>query len=72
MKLHKIAFILLVVGGLNWLAMGLFFWDLSDLFGGMSAPISRAIYILVGLAAIYEIANHRKTCRACDTPAASA
>ncbi len=72
MQLHKIAFILLVIGGLNWLAMALFFWDLSDLLGGMSSPLSRLVYFLVGLAALYEIVNHRKTCKACETPAASA
>jgi uncharacterized membrane protein YuzA (DUF378 family) len=72
MKLHAIAFILLVIGGLNWLAVGLFNWDVGQLFGGMGAPVSKVIYILVGLSAIYEVITHKKNCRLCDKgPAAS-
>jgi uncharacterized membrane protein YuzA (DUF378 family) len=46
--------ILLVVGGLNWGLVGLFNFDLvAAIFGSMSA-ISRIVYILVGLSAIYQ------------------
>ncbi len=62
---HKIAFILLVIGGLNWLVLGIWGWDVGELFGGQSAMISKAIYILVGLSAIYEIATHKKNCKHC-------
>ncbi len=65
MKLHVIAFILLVVGGLNWLAVGLFGWDIGEVFGGQMATVSRAIYVLVGLAALYEVMTHKGNCRAC-------
>ncbi|MBA2351909.1 MAG: DUF378 domain-containing protein [Acidobacteriota bacterium] len=48
-----IAMILLVVGGLNWLLVGAFGFDLvATLFGEMSA-LSRTVYVLVGLSAIY-------------------
>lgn len=66
MKLHTIAFILLVIGGLNWLLMGLFEWEVGMLFGGSSAMISRIIYVLVGLSAVYEIATHKKRCKDCE------
>lgn len=51
---------LLVVGGLNWGLVGLFEYDLvAAISGGLSFGetnlMSRAIYILVGLAALYEI-----------------
>ena len=59
MKLHMITFLLLVVGGLNWLLVGLFGWDIGMLFGGQSALISQIIYILVGLSAIAEVAMHK-------------
>jgi uncharacterized protein len=50
-----IVFILLVVGGLNWGLVGFFEYDLvASLFGDMST-ISRVIYALVGLAALYEL-----------------
>jgi uncharacterized membrane protein YuzA (DUF378 family) len=56
--LHYFAFGLLVIGGLNWLAVGIFGWDIGELFGGMDALVSRVVYILVGLAAIYELFAH--------------
>lgn len=48
-----VALILLVVGGLNWLLVGAFDFDLvATLFGEMSA-LSRIVYVLVGLSAVY-------------------
>ena len=69
MNLHFVSFILLIVGGLNWLLVGLLGWDIGDFLGGMDAMASRIIYILVGLAAIYEIATHKKNCKGCETKA---
>ena len=66
-KLHIVTFILVIVGGLNWLLLGLFGWEIGSLFGGMDAMISRVIYLLVGLSAIYELATHKSRCRECDT-----
>jgi hypothetical protein len=56
--LHLVAFTLLVVGGLNWLAYGIFQTDIGWLFGGMDTVASRVVYILVGLAALYELYAH--------------
>ncbi len=64
--MHMLAFILLVVGGLNWLLVGLFAWDIGSLFGGQAAMISRIVYILVGLSAIFEIFTHKSFCKHCD------
>jgi len=65
-SLHQIAFVLLVIGGLNWLLVGLFNWDIGMIFGGMGAIISRIIYLLVGLSAIYEVATHKSRCMNCN------
>lgn len=52
-NLGLIATILLVVGGLNWGLVGLANFDLvATLFGAASA-ISKVVYVLVGLAAVY-------------------
>lgn len=52
--LNLLALVLIIVGGLNWLLVGLFKWDLvGGIFGGMDSIIARIVYILVGLAAIY-------------------
>jgi uncharacterized protein len=54
--LNLVSLVLLIVGGLNWLLVGLFEWDLvGGLTGGMDSPIAKVVYILVGLAAIYSI-----------------
>jgi uncharacterized membrane protein YuzA (DUF378 family) len=46
---------LLVVGGLNWGLVGAANFDLvAALFGTMSA-LSRVVYVLVGLAAVYRL-----------------
>lgn len=50
--MHKVAYWLVVIGGLNWLLVGLLGWDVGELFGGQQAVLSRIIYILVGLSAL--------------------
>jgi len=48
------ALILLIVGGLNWLLVGVFQFDLvAWIFGGQDALLSRIIYIVVGLCALW-------------------
>lgn len=64
-NLHKITFMLLVIGGLNWLLVGLAGWDIGELFGGQGAVISRIIYVLVGISALYEIGIHKGICKRC-------
>jgi len=50
-----IAAVLLVVGGLNWGLVGIFSFDLvAAIFGHMSV-ISRIVYILVAVAALWQI-----------------
>ena len=50
-----ITLILLIVGGLNWGLVGLAEFDLvAALFGEMS-PLSRIVYMLVGLSAVFQI-----------------
>jgi hypothetical protein len=52
--LDTLVAILLVVGGLNWGLVGLFSFDLvATIFGDMSF-ISRIVYVLVGLSAVYQ------------------
>ncbi|MBI2436685.1 MAG: DUF378 domain-containing protein [Candidatus Magasanikbacteria bacterium] len=65
--LHMVTFLLLVVGGLNWLLVGLFGWDVGDLFGGQGAWFSRVVYVLVGLSAIVEVVSHKSCCKMCTT-----
>jgi len=50
--LHKIAHILLIIGGLNWLLIGLFNWGVGDILG---ETIAKIVYVLVGLSAVYDL-----------------
>lgn len=65
MKIHMVTFLLLVVGGINWLLFGLLGWEVGSLVGGMNSVVAKAIYILVGLSAIYELIMHKKSCKEC-------
>ncbi len=50
-----ICLILTIIGGLNWGLVGFFKFDLvAAIFGDMSA-LSRIIYAIIGLAALYVI-----------------
>ncbi len=50
----RIALILTIIGGVNWGLIGIFKFDLvAWIFGGQDAVLSRIIYTLVGLAAIW-------------------
>lgn len=52
--LDKIALTLLIIGGINWGSVGLFQFDIvAFLAGGQSGIISRIIYVIVGLSALW-------------------
>src|SRR3989344_3264617 len=67
---HTIAWILVMVGGLNWLLVGLGGFMGSDwnlvhaILGGMPA-LEWLVYVLVGVSAVYEIVMHKKLCKNC-------
>jgi len=73
--LHMVAWILLVVGGLNWLLVGVggfagSDWNVVAMIFGTWPQVEWLVYVLVGLSAIYELATHRKNCRVCGSGAA--
>lgn len=71
--MHIIVLILLIIGGLNWGLYGAFGWELGqNLLGGMTSALSKIVYVLVGLAAVWEIFTHKKNCRACEKSASAA
>jgi len=72
---HMVAFLLLVVGGLNWLLIGvagidLVQWLFTDILG--IDMLAQVVYILVGLSAVYELLTHKHTCVHCGAGAPSA
>jgi uncharacterized protein len=53
-KLDVIAAVLLVIGGINWGVVGLTGSDIVGTLPGSLSPASRAVYLLVGIAALYQ------------------
>lgn len=62
--LHWVSFILVIIGGLNWLLVA-FNYNLVDTIFGAGSFLARLVYILVGLSAIYLIFTHKKDCKHC-------
>ena len=53
-SIDVVAAVLLVIGGLNWGLVGAADFDLvASIFGEMT-PLSRLVYVIVGLAALYQ------------------
>jgi uncharacterized membrane protein YuzA (DUF378 family) len=60
-----VAFILLVVGGLNWGLVALGF-NLVNMIVGSWPMLETIVYGLVGLSAIYIAATHMSDCKHCS------
>ena len=54
MLLNKIALAIVIIGALNWGAVGLFSFDLvAWISGGATSILARIIYVIVALAGIW-------------------
>jgi uncharacterized membrane protein YuzA (DUF378 family) len=53
--LDVVAAILVVVGALNWGLVGLFQFDLVAAIFGDAAVLSRIVYVVVGLAGLFQV-----------------
>lgn len=52
--LDRISLALLIIGGINWGSIGIFGFDIVGwIFGGQGAIVSRIIFTVVGLAALW-------------------
>ncbi len=71
MKLHVIAFVLVIIGGLNWglVALGSWMgsnWNVVNLLLGAWPTVENVVYLLVGLSALVLMFGHKKDCRSCN------
>ena len=72
MKLHTIAFVLVIVGGLNWglMAIGTYMgsnWNVVNLILGSLPAVETLVYLLVGLSAVVLVSTHKSDCRLCNS-----
>ncbi len=61
---HIITFILIVVGGINW-GLHAFNYNLVDMIFGAGSASAKAVYVLVALSAVFELATHKWNCKQC-------
>lgn len=62
--LHMTAFVLVVIGGLNWglTALG---WNAVNFILGSVPQLESLVYVLVGLSALYLLFTHPRECKTC-------
>lgn len=54
--LNILTLLLVIIGGINWGLVGLLRFDVvAALFGGPDAMLSRVVYVLVGLSALWQL-----------------
>jgi uncharacterized protein len=63
--LHMVAFVLLLVGGLNWGLMALLNLNLVNMVLGSWPMVEKLVYVLVGVSAVYIALTHKSDCRIC-------
>ncbi len=69
-SLHRITFVLAIIGALNWGLVGIgdymgSNWNVINLLLGSWSWLEDLVYVLVGLSAIYLISDHKNACRVC-------
>ena len=66
--LNLITLVLVIVGGLNWGLVGAFDFNLVAALFGEASALSRIVYILVGLSALWQLVPSFRGALVCSTP----
>lgn len=69
-NLHTVAWILVMVGAVNWglVGVGGFVggdWNVVHLVLGSMPVLEALVYVLVGASGVYEIVSHKSRCKEC-------
>lgn len=68
--LNLVTLLLVIVGGLNWLLVGIADFDLvATLFGGQDTALATIVYVLVGLSALWQLVPFFKAMQVGETHA---
>ena len=62
---HMVAFILVIVGGLNWGLIGLLQINLVEMLLGSVPTVQQIVYVLVGVSAVVLLVDHKNSCKYC-------
>jgi len=63
--LHMVAFLLVVVGAVNWGLVALFDMNVVEAVFGARSQLGQMVYILVGASGLYILATHKNDCKTC-------
>lgn len=63
--LHMGAFLLVVVGALNWGLLGLLKLNLVSMLLGSGTMLEMLVYVLVGISGLYLLVTHKSYCKIC-------
>lgn len=63
--LHMVAFLLVVVGALNWGLVALFNMNVVDAVFGMGSQLGQVVYVLVAVSGLYLLFTHKDGCKVC-------
>lgn len=66
-SVHMVAFLLAMLGALNWGLVGLFGFNLVAVIFGSVSGLTSVVYVLVGASAVYLLATHMGYCKYCGT-----
>jgi uncharacterized protein len=69
--LSNITLLLIIIGGLNWGLVGLLGFDLVAAIFGAGSALSRIVYILVGLSALWQLGPLLSALRGEEAPSHS-
>ena len=64
--LHMVAFLLTVVGAVNWGLVGLLEFNLVNTLVGSWPTVEKLVYVLVGVSAVYVLVTHKDSCKMCS------
>lgn len=65
-SIHMVAFLLVLLGALNWGLVGLFNLNLVTTLLGTMPGAETVVYALIGLSAVYVGIGHKKDCKICS------
>ncbi|MCF6764540.1 DUF378 domain-containing protein [Thiotrichales bacterium 19S3-7] len=61
--INFIALLLVILGGINWLLVGVFQYNAVEHLLGHTQWLDKLVYLIVGIAAIYCISLFKKVCK---------
>ncbi|HAV14875.1 MAG TPA: DUF378 domain-containing protein [Candidatus Pacebacteria bacterium] len=63
--LHIVAFLLVVIGAINWGLVGLANYNLVEMLFGSVSGLVQLVYVLVGASGVVLLVTHKSDCKVC-------